>query len=99
MADRWGEILNFHTYRGQNDDDHKLYDHTDASVPNKNNLHDIDQWNSLIGCRDGVDKCSQLARGCFEGRKWEGPGGMEEFLSQEVFAVSAAATPSDNTIL
>ncbi|CAN9330380.1 unnamed protein product [Alternaria alternata] len=60
VADRWGKIENFHTYRGQSSD-HGHYDHSDVQVEEWGNLGDLDKFNGMIGVRDGIDACITLA--------------------------------------
>jgi hypothetical protein len=89
--------VNFHTYFGQNGDSHAHYDHANDGIPDPGNLGKLDQWNSLIGCRDAVEKCKGLAELKLAGKTWE--GGVKEYLDREVFALSEHKTPSDNTVL
>lgn len=95
-TDRWGAILNFHTYFGQNGDKHGHYDHPFDAIPDPEDLGNLDQWNGMIGCRDAVDKCIALARMRFEGKKWD--DGVARFLDEEVFAVDERATPANNHV-
>ncbi|KAH6680104.1 hypothetical protein F5X68DRAFT_193152 [Plectosphaerella plurivora] len=96
-TDRWGAILNFHTYFGQNSDKHAHYDHPSDAIPEPENLGNLDQWNSLIGCRDAADKCVALARMRFEGKKWD--DGVARFLDEDVFGVDEHATPANDHVL
>lgn len=96
MADQWGEILNFHTYSGQNDGAHAHFDHADDKLSNAGHLDDLDQWNGLVGCRSAVDKCIGLISMKQAGQKWE--DGVKQYLDQEVFAVSSDATPANNSV-
>ncbi|GKU08054.1 unnamed protein product, partial [Fusarium langsethiae] len=71
VADRWGPIINFHTYFGQDGDSHSHYDHSSDGVPDPGNLSNLEQWNSLIGCRDAADKCKELAERKNAEEKWD----------------------------
>ncbi|KXJ85351.1 hypothetical protein Micbo1qcDRAFT_223267 [Microdochium bolleyi] len=97
-TDRWGAILNFHTYYGQDDGQHKHFDHGSDKIPDPGNLGNLDQWNGLLGCRDAADKCTELAQLRFTGKTWGGTGGVEEFLDQHVFVVDKNATPANHSI-
>ncbi|KAF4985857.1 hypothetical protein FGRMN_11073 [Fusarium graminum] len=94
-ADRWGAIENFHTYSGQDSDAHSHYDHASDGVPEPGNLGNLDQWNDLIGCRDAVDKCKDLAALARDGKKWEDVKGFLE----EVFTISPNARPANSQVL
>ncbi|KAJ3533474.1 hypothetical protein NM208_g7968 [Fusarium decemcellulare] len=91
VADQWGPIKTFHTYYGQDSDSHKHYDHFSDDIPDPGHLDNLEQWNSMIGCRDAVEKCKVLAEKKLEGKRWEGKGGVEEFLDTEVFGHSFRA--------
>ncbi|KAF4965852.1 hypothetical protein FSARC_6372 [Fusarium sarcochroum] len=95
-TDRWGPIINFHTYFGQDGDSHSHYDHSNDGIPDPGNLGNLDQWNSLIGCRDAADKCKELAERKLAGEKWES---VRAWLDTEVFALSKNKTASDSTVL
>ncbi|KAJ1324700.1 hypothetical protein MN608_09403 [Microdochium nivale] len=95
-TDRWGAILNFHTYFGQNGSKHAHYDHSSVTIADPENLANLDQWNGMIGCRDAVDKCVALARMRFDGKGWD--DGVAKFLEEQVFAVDENATPANDHI-
>ena len=93
VADRWGAIMNFHTYKGQSND-HSHYDHSNANVHDLD-LTMIDSWNGLVGCRDGVDACIILANFWQRKAPW---AEVYSWLDGQVFALSKYVTPSDNTV-
>ena len=94
VADRWGTILNFHTYGGQSHD-HAAFDHSkDGSVENMN-LTSLDSWNSLVGCRDGLEACITLANYWNRKASWDE---VWPWLDTMVFKLSDNVTPGDNTV-
>ncbi|KAF4551908.1 Hypothetical protein D9617_12g037980 [Elsinoe fawcettii] len=97
--DRWGAILNFHTYFGQNDSQHAHYDHPSDGIPDPGNLSNLDQWNGLLGCGDAVDKCVALGTMWSTGRSWDGDDGVQRFLDQDVFPIDKDATPANDHVL
>jgi len=84
-ADRWGPIRNFHVYNGQDEDNHKHYDHYWNSVPQPDNLANLNQFNYLLGTRDAVDKCIELIQLRQADKKWD--TGIFEFFDTKVFAL------------
>ena len=92
-VDRWGALLNFHTYVGQSDE-HAHYDHSKANVANLD-LANLDAWNGLVGCRDGVDACVRLANFWYEKAPWKD---VYTWLEGDVFKLSEDAKPSNNTV-
>lgn len=93
-ADRWGAVLNFHTYNGQNDSQHKHFDHGSESL-GAIDLTKADSWNGLEGCRDGLDRCIVLADFWHRRAPWTE---VREWLDADVFVISKDATVSDNSI-
>jgi hypothetical protein len=89
-ADRWDVVLNFHSYPGQNSDLHKHLDHGNDSLASVD-LRKPDTWNSLVGCRDGLDRCIQLANFWHRKAEWNE---VQQWLDADVFAISPNATPS-----
>ena len=94
MADRWGAILNFHTYAGQSYD-HATFDHSkDGSVENLD-LRSLDSWNGLVGCRDGLEACITPTSYWVRIALWDE---VAAWLNTVVFKLSDDATPADNTV-
>ena len=91
--DRWGAIENFHTYNGQDEHDHAHYDHPDTKLQDPNNLGNLSQFDSLIGCRMAIEKCRRLVELRNAGTKWD--EGVRQFFDDEVFALAPGATPSN----
>ncbi|KAF7563162.1 hypothetical protein G7046_g953 [Stylonectria norvegica] len=95
-ADRWGEIENFHTYGGQDENLHSHYDHPDDKLPDPRNLGDLSQFDGLIGCRMAVEKCQGLLKLKQAGTKWN--EGVEAYLNKDVFALSPKVTAANNEV-
>ncbi|KAL8714719.1 MAG: hypothetical protein Q9225_006511 [Loekoesia sp. 1 TL-2023] len=93
-ADRWGAVLNFHSYGGQNEDQHKHFDHSSDDL-NRIDLSNPSSWNGLFGCRDGLDKCITLANFWNRNAPWSE---VYQWLDTTVFAISQDASPSNNRV-
>lgn len=94
QADRWGAIRNFHSYGGQNDAQHKHFDHGEDNL-SQIVLSNPDSWNGLSGCRDGLDNCIKLANYWHRKAPWSE---VRPWLDTSVFVISPDATPSNNRI-
>jgi len=92
-ADRWGPIRNFHVYNGQDEENHKHYDHYWNSVPQPDNLGNLNQFNYLLGTRDAVDKCIELIQLRQAGKQWN--TGISEFFDTQVFALADPNASAD----
>ncbi|CAN9233746.1 unnamed protein product [Alternaria alternata] len=95
VADRWGKIENFHTYRGQSSD-HGHYDHSDVQVEEWGNLGDLDKFNGMIGVRDGIDACITLANYWHDRVAWE--NGVQTWLRDTVFALAEDVTRANHEV-
>ncbi|KAF2869591.1 hypothetical protein BDV95DRAFT_608435 [Massariosphaeria phaeospora] len=93
-ADRWGAIRNFHSYGGQNTDQHKHFDHGEDDL-GQVTLNNPDSWNGLLGCRDGLDNCVILADYWHRKASWDE---VRPWLENKVFELSPHATPSNPDI-
>jgi hypothetical protein len=93
---QYGEVENFHCYRGQN---HSLHDKYDTP-PSGTTLRasDVTSFNALLGARDAIDTSLELLNMSHSGTLWEAPGGPKEFLEGTVFKLAATATPADTTV-
>lgn len=93
--EKFGAVVNFHTYRGQDSGAHDRYDHSDGSgMPH--DLRDLEAWDGMSGCRDGVDNCITLAKFWCRKASWEGE--VRPWLSDEVFQLSKKAGGSDAAV-
>ncbi|CAN9133642.1 unnamed protein product [Alternaria alternata] len=95
VADRWGKIENFHTYRGQSSD-HGHYDHSDVQVEEWGNLGDLDKFNGMIGVRGGIDACITLANYWHDRVAWE--NGVQTWLKDTVFALAEDVTRANREV-
>ena len=95
-ADRWGAVLNFHNYAGEDEDKHTELDHgLHSDNISSIDLRNPDAWNILSGCREGLDKCIQLANFWNGKAEW---GDVQKWLDAEVFEISPKATNSNSNI-
>jgi hypothetical protein len=95
VADRWGSILNFHTYAGQGHD-HGTFDHSADGCVENMNLKSLDSWNGLVGCRDGLEACIKLANYWNRKASWDE---VSAWLDKGVFKLSDYVTTGDNTVI
>ena len=85
--------MNFHSYEAQDEDRHGIYDKApdvDRLSPSK-----PETFNGVVGARDAIDKCAELATFWKKGAKWEGPELVQEFLDTKVFKLAKTAGKSD----
>ena len=94
-AGRLGSIINFHTYKGQDSAKHDQYDHSDG-VGMPSNLKDLEAWNAMEGCRDGVERCIALANCWMRRADWKAE--VESWLDAVVFKLSADVSGSDTSV-
>ena len=88
---KWGSVLTFHTYRGQNHDEHKAFDEDSAPMDPTN----PDSFNNLVGGRDAIEYCRQLLSYFANLVRWE--AGADLFFAN-VFALDPGATPADTNV-
>jgi len=98
IADHWGDIENFHTYKGQDSDEHTHYDHAGINIENMTNLGDRDQFNGMAGVRDGIEQCIVLANFWKAETPWEGDNNVEKWLSDTVFKLSENVSSANHDI-
>lgn len=90
---RWGSILAFHSYSGQDDHRHSHYDSLEGTEPVPKHL---DTFNSIIGARDAIDRSVKLIKFFVAGTKWE--DGVKQFLEEDVFAITKGAQPANGDV-
>ncbi|HEY2372950.1 MAG TPA: papain-like cysteine protease family protein [Gaiellaceae bacterium] len=95
---KWGEVENFHCYRGQDEDMHDKYDQPPPYRGVKLNASDLSSFNLLLGGRDAIDAATQLLNMWLAKTAWDANGGPKEFLEGTIFKLSANATPADTTV-
>ena len=90
---RWGSIISFHCYSGQDSDRHSHYDSLEGTAPVPKQL---DTFNKIIGARDAIDTSAALIKFFANKTKWE--DGVKQFLEQEVFALASGAKPANGDV-
>ena len=90
---RWGSIIAFHCYSGQDEKRHSHYDSNEGTDPIPKQM---DTFNNIIGARDAIEKSASFIKYFAAQTKWE--DGVKQFLEQEVFALAPNAKPSDNNV-
>ncbi len=90
---RWGPIVSFHCYSGQDPDRHSHYDSLEGEAPVPKKLN---TFNKIVGARDAIDKSVVLINFFTSEAKWE--DGVNNFLEQEVFALARNAKPANSEV-
>ncbi|KAL8690058.1 MAG: hypothetical protein Q9218_004411 [Villophora microphyllina] len=92
---RWGEVTNFHTYKGQDGDAHSRYDYADIDMT-RISPSNLDAFNVIIGARDGIEKCIRLTNYWCNKTLWD--DGVRQYLEDTVFKLANGATGSDDSV-
>jgi hypothetical protein len=92
---KWGEVENFHTYRGQGKEHGKYDKPLDGSSPDPT---DLSTFNSLLGGRDAIDASIKVLDMWQTNTAWDANGGPKELLEGTIFKISPNATDSDATV-
>jgi hypothetical protein len=91
---RFGEVENFHCYRGQ---DHKLHDKYDLPLASVQ-ADDLASFNYLLGGRDAIWASTRLLDMWQARVPWADLGGPKDFLEATIFKLAATATSADTTV-
>jgi hypothetical protein len=91
----YGEVKNFHCYRGQSEL-HDKYDKPPLLAWLRPN--DINSFNVLHGARDAVNASRSLLNMWNSGTPWAASGGPKELLEGTVFKLAAEASPANATV-
>ncbi|KAG0300720.1 hypothetical protein BGZ98_008959 [Dissophora globulifera] len=92
---RYGDILTYHTYSGQDSHAHEIYDYN--KVPMKDiNCANIDGFKDLDGTTDAIYACTKLIDYWINNTPWE--GAMQAWLAHDLFRISPDATPSNTNV-
>lgn len=94
----FGAVITFHSYKGQNSDDHDAFDgdptdawYTWSSIDYKN----PSTFNPVVGARNAIDWCVQLLGYWHAGTTWaNGP----RALLEAIFMLDGNATGADTTV-
>jgi hypothetical protein len=92
----YGEVENFHCYKGQDSSLHDKYDKppwwsgVDAT--------DLESFNALPGARDAIDASIKLLNMWRNGTAWAANSGPKELLEGTIFKLSANVSPADSTV-
>ncbi|MYM30958.1 hypothetical protein GTP58_21710 [Duganella sp. CY15W] len=87
---KYGDVENFHCYKGQNHADHDKYDNFDAS---KLDTGKLETFNPLTGSRDAIDQCMKLLDFWKTGTPYA--SGPKDLFENKIFRLSGGATPAD----
>ena len=90
---RWGPIISFHCYSGQDSERHSHYDSLEGAAPVPKQLS---TFNKIIGARDAIDKSAELINLFTKEARWE--DGAKQLLEQEVFALAPNAKPANKEV-
>lgn len=86
----WGNVITFHTYKGQPAGEHSQFDEYSGMDPTN-----LTTFNQLVGGRNAIDYCAQLLDYYHSRTLYEnGP----RHLLETIFALDAKATPADTNV-
>jgi hypothetical protein len=91
---QYGEVENFHVYRGQ---DHKLHEKYDKP-PEGMTATNLASFDGMLGARDAVDASMAVLDLWQAGTLWAAAGGAKELLEQTIFPLAANVSPADPKI-
>jgi hypothetical protein len=79
---KFGDVENFHCYRGQNKPQHEKYDHFEDS---EFDFTKLDTFNGLIGARDAIDYSKKLLDFWNAKTLYASPKGPKDMFEKEIF--------------
>ncbi|KAG0317103.1 hypothetical protein BGZ99_006509 [Dissophora globulifera] len=92
--ERFGTIATYHTYSGQNSDDHEHYDYNRSITPiEKINCANIADFKGMVGATDAIHACTRLINYWMNKKPWE--GAVQDWFTNQLFFVGADATHSN----
>ncbi|MEP7257162.1 MAG: papain-like cysteine protease family protein, partial [Flavitalea sp.] len=87
----YGEIENFHCYKGQDHKMHDKYDTLKGSDPRSLTSFDV-----LLGGRDAIGHCVSILN--FWNAKTSYAAGPKDLFENQIFKLAGTATPADTTV-
>ena len=81
----WGDVENFHCYKGQDETAHDRYDQVPPFRGINLDPTNLDSFNALLGARDAIGAAIKLLNFFKSGTAWASAGGPKEFLEGTVF--------------
>ena len=90
---KFGPIIAFHSYHGQDEPRHAHYDAVDGHLPFPKKL---DTFNGILGARDAIDATIKLVNFFVAKKNWD--DGVKQFLADEVFALDANVQPGNTQV-
>jgi hypothetical protein len=91
---RFSQILNFHSFRGQDSEQHSKYDFPDEKLEGVD-LSDLRRFDRMDGCRDAVDKSTTMINFWKDRAPWSQ---VIAWLEHDVFVLHQNVTPSNTNI-
>ncbi|KAI5364076.1 hypothetical protein Slin15195_G097320 [Septoria linicola] len=92
---QYGDIMNFHSFRGQNAEEHQKFDFGDRELDNVD-VSDISLFDEMDGCIDAIHASTKLINFWISKTPWD--GGVRDWLKNEIFPLSTDATPSNTRV-
>src|SRR6185437_10202732 len=92
---QYGEVENFHCYRGQDETLHDKYDKPQGPVPKP---ADLAIFNALLGVRGAIEASIKLLNTWQDRTPWAANGGPKELLEGTIFKLSVNVSPADATV-
>ncbi|KAF8926638.1 hypothetical protein EDD21DRAFT_15817 [Dissophora ornata] len=91
---QYAEIMNFHSYKGQDSHKHAECDFGDKDMSHVN-CADIGEFKNMDGCTDAIRQCTKLINFWKNNTPWENVGA---WLQTDVFQIAHNATPSNTQV-
>ncbi|KAG0352376.1 hypothetical protein BC939DRAFT_30372 [Gamsiella multidivaricata] len=92
---QYADVMNFHSYKGQDSHDHDRFDFGDRDMENVN-CADISQFNDMDGCTDAIRQCTKLINFWLKKTPWE--ENVWAWLQNDIFQIAHNATPSNTEV-
>ncbi|KAF9585659.1 hypothetical protein BGW38_001344 [Lunasporangiospora selenospora] len=90
----FGEVINFHSYKGQDSHRHAEFDFGKVDMGSVN-CSDLSQFQNMDGCTDAIRQCTTLINFWLKRTPWES---IEGWLRDEVFRVAHDASVSNTEV-
>lgn len=92
---RYGKIISFHTYKGQDAEEHSKYDFPERLDLADTDLSSVSLFDDMDGCRDAVENSIRMINFWFRETPWDE---VRDWLQEDVFVFHPTATVSNSEV-